>query len=273
MKIAITVGSLVVKACADAGHYTYQINRTEQEYDGTKNSEMRTADSASDYKATLEAFKGADAVIHLAAIPNPEGQDDYIVHNNNVNSAFIALRAAGELGIKKFCLASSVNAIGLAYANQPLKFDYFPMDEKVSYRPTDSYALAKQEAETQAQSFVHWFPGMNVASMRIHEVAPLKDVQKEHEENAQSGIKQLWGWVNPKATARACLLSVEKDLKGRHEIFNIVAPNTTQSTPSRELAKQYYPDVEIKPGFDGSKGFWDVSKAKELLGWEHTETE
>lgn len=48
------------------------------------------------------------------------------VHNNNVNSAFIALRAAGELGIKRFCLASSVNAIGLAYANQPLNFDYFP---------------------------------------------------------------------------------------------------------------------------------------------------
>ena len=91
------------------------------------------------------------------------------------------------------------------------------MDEKVSYRPTDAYALAKQEAETQAESFVHWFPGMNVASLRIHEVAPLKDVQKEHEEDAQSGIRQLWGWVNPEATARACLLSVEKDLKGRHE--------------------------------------------------------
>ena len=56
-------------------------------------------------------------------------------------------------------------------------------------------------------------------------------------------------------------------------VFNIVAPNTTQSTPSKELAKQHYPKVEVKPGFDGSKGFWDVSKAKEILGWEHTETE
>lgn len=32
---------------------------------------MRVADAASDYKATLEAFKGADAVIHMAGIPNP----------------------------------------------------------------------------------------------------------------------------------------------------------------------------------------------------------
>lgn len=57
---------------------TYQVNRTEQEYDGTKNSEMRTADST-DYDATVKAFKGADAVIHLAAIPNPGENPDFEV--------------------------------------------------------------------------------------------------------------------------------------------------------------------------------------------------
>lgn len=46
--------------------------------------------------------------------------------SNNVNGAFNAFRAAAELKIKRVCYASSVNAIGLAYANQPLKFDYFP---------------------------------------------------------------------------------------------------------------------------------------------------
>lgn len=39
------------------------------------------------------------------------------VHSNNVNSAFNGFRAAGELGIKRICYASSVNAIGLAYTN------------------------------------------------------------------------------------------------------------------------------------------------------------
>lgn len=97
----------------------------------------------------------------------------------------------------------------------------------MSYRPTDAYALAKQEAEIQAESFVHWYPGMNVASLRIHQVAPLKDVQKEHAENPESGIRQLWGWVNPEATARACLLSVEKDLKGRHESKAVIYSKVT----------------------------------------------
>ncbi|KAL4803401.1 hypothetical protein BDV18DRAFT_162965 [Aspergillus unguis] len=280
MKIAITgargtVGRKCVELCSKAGHSTVQVNRTDQEYDGTPNSEMRTADAANDYDATVAAFKGCDAIIHLAAMPDPVGKDDWKVHNNNVNSAFNGFHAAGSLGIKRVCYASSVNAVGLAYANRPLKFDYFPLDEDAPQRPTDSYAMAKEEAEYQARSFVDWFPGMNIACLRIHEVAPLKDVQKEHEENwEESGVRQLWGWVSPEATARACLLSVEKaeNLKGM-EVLNIVAPTTTQKTPSKELAKKYYPDAEIKPGFDGNKGFWTTDKAKKVIGWTHDETE
>lgn len=190
MKIAITgargtVGQEVVKLCAKAGYYTVQVNRTDEknQIEGYSKTEMRTADAASDYDATLAAFKGCDAVIHLAAIPNPVGTPDHKVHSNNVNSAFNGFRACGELGIKKICYASSVNAIGLAYANQPLKFSYFPIDEDYPPNPTDSYALAKHEAEVQARAFVNWFPGTKIALMRIHEVAPKKDVKDEHEEN------------------------------------------------------------------------------------------
>ncbi|KAK7922919.1 hypothetical protein LTR80_012079 [Exophiala xenobiotica] len=53
MKIAITgargtLGRTLVKLCPEAGHHTVQINRTDEEYDGTPNSEMRTADVAND---------------------------------------------------------------------------------------------------------------------------------------------------------------------------------------------------------------------------------
>ncbi|KAL4963633.1 NAD-dependent epimerase/dehydratase family protein [Aspergillus stella-maris] len=280
MKIAITgargtVGREAVRLCSKAGHATVQVNRSDQEYDGTPNSEMRTADVANDYDATLKAFKGCDAIIHLAALPDPVGKDDWKVHNNNVNSAFNGFHAAATLGIKRVCYASSVNAIGLAYANQPLRFDYFPLDEDAPQRPTDSYALAKEEAEYQARSFVQWFPGMNIACLRIHEVAPLEDVQKEHEENwEEAGVKQLWGWVNPEATARACLLSVEKaeNLKGA-QVLNIVAPTTTQKTPSEELAKKYYPKAQIKGDLSKNQAFWTTDKAKKYIGWTHDETE
>jgi nucleoside-diphosphate-sugar epimerase len=280
MKIAITgargtLGRALVKLCADGGHHTVQINRTEEKYDGTPNSEMRTADVANDYDATVKAFDGCDAVIHLAAIPDPVDKDDWKVHNNNVNSAFSGFHAAGKLGIKKVCYASSVNAIGLSYSNRPLHFDYFPIDEDAPQRPTDSYALAKEEAEYQARSFVRWFPGMNIACMRIHEVAPLKDVQKEHEENWEgSAVRQLWGWVHPNAVARACLLAVEKaDKVNGFEVFNIIAPTTTQSTPSEKLAKKYFPETEIRGDMSKNQAFWTTDKAKEILGWTHDEKE
>lgn len=280
MRIAITgargtLGQTVVKACSKAGHSTVQVNRTQQEHDGTPNSEMRTADVANDYDATVQAFKNCDAVIHLAAIPDPVDKDDWKVHNNNVNSAFNGFHAAGSLGIKKICYASSVNAIGLAYATQPLHFDYFPIDEEAPQRPTDPYALAKDEAEYQAKSFVKWFPGMNVACLRIHEVAPLKDVQKEHKDDWEnSAVRQLWGWVRPEAVARACLMAVENaDKVNGYELFNIVAPTTTQDTPSEELAKKYYPNAEIKGDMSKSQSFWTCEKAKKIIGWTHNEAE
>lgn len=121
---------------------------------------------------------------------------------------------------------------------------------------------------------MNWFPGTKIALLRIHQVEPLEAVQKEHEENwDESGVKQLWGWVNPEATARACLLSVaESDKWKGAEVFNIIAPTTTQKTPSEELAKKYFPEAEIR-GLKDNGAFWTSDKAKKVLGWEHTEKE
>ena len=280
MKIAITgargtVGREVVKLCAEEGHQTVQINRSDEEHDGTPNSEMRTADVAADYDATVKAFQGCEAVIHLAALPNPLGKPDWQVHQNNVNSAFNGLRAAAELGITRVCYASSVNAVGLAYSQRPLRFPYFPIDEDYPCRPSDPYALAKLEAETAAGAFPHWFPGMRIACLRIHEVENRPAVLEEHRENwDEAAVKQLWGWVNPVATARACLLSVRD--AGSFEgcqVFNIIAPDTTLETPSAELARRYYPDTELRGDWSTNRAFWTAEKASRVLGWTHYEKE
>lgn len=280
MKIGITgarglVGKRVVKTCYNAGHETVQINRTPQEHDGTPNSEMRTADVANNYWATIEAFKGCDAIIHLASISDPVGKDDWLVHDNNVNSAFNGFHAAGSLGIKRVCYASSVNAIGLAFSNRPLFFDYFPIDEEAPQHPTDPYALAKEEAEYQSRAFAEWFPGLNIACLRIHEVAPLKAVQEKHHKDWDvAAVRQLWGWVNPQAVARACLLGVENSENVRgSEVFNIIAPTTTQDIPSEQLAGKYFPKAEIRTDMSSNVGFWTIDKAERILGWTHDETE
>lgn len=78
--------------------------------------------------------------------------------------------------------------------------------------------------------------------------------------------------MHPQATARACLAALEKaDSYEGAQVFNVVAPDTTQETPSKELAKKYYPNAEIRQGLEGNAAFWTTDKAKRVLGWEHTE--
>lgn len=103
---------------------------------------------------------------------------------------------------------------------------------------------------------------------------PLKDVQKEHEENwINSAVRQLWGWAHPEAVARACLMAVENaEVKG-FNVFNIVAPTTTQNTSSEELARKYFPDTEIRGDMSKNQAFFTCEKARTILGWTHYETE
>ncbi|KAF8859162.1 hypothetical protein BDZ45DRAFT_714170 [Acephala macrosclerotiorum] len=182
------------------------------------------------------AITGARRTVGREVVKICAKADDWKVHSNIVNSAFNDFRAAAELGIKRFCYASSVNAIGLAYANQPLESEYFPIDKEYQQKPTDVYALAKQEAEVQAQAFANWFPGMNIACVRIHEVAPLNDVQKGHQED----------WENA---------GTDK-VKGC-EGFNIIAPTTTQDTSSQDLAKKYFPKAHILGDMSKNQAFLD----------------
>merc|ERR1712093_29095 len=160
MKVAVagargSVGQKVVQLCIDKGHYVYQINRTEEKGENNDKTEYRVANLSESYEDTVKAFKGADALIHLSSVPNPVDKDDYYVHNNNVSSSYNGFRAAVECGIKNICFASSVNALGLLYGKKDPLLEYFPVDEEHPQHPSDSYALAKQEAEIQATSFCY----------------------------------------------------------------------------------------------------------------------
>ena len=100
----------------------------------------------------VEVLHGCDAIIHLAAILNPEDYPPGIGYINNTVGSYHVLHAATSLGIHHVCLASSINALGGA-RSQIGRYDYFPVDE---YHPTyneDDYALSKWIMEQQAYSF------------------------------------------------------------------------------------------------------------------------
>ena len=221
-----------------------------------------------DYDAMVAALAGCDAVIHMAAIPFPFQDPDHVVHNNNVVGSYNVMRAAIEVGIRRICQASSVNAIGLSYSRAG-HFDYFPIDEEHPNYTEEAYGLSKWICEQQADTLVRRYDDLQIASIRFHWVVERKDIAGEvFNVPDQASARHLWGYVLRQPAAQACLLAVEERFKG-HEVFYIAAPDSTSDVPSLELAARYYPGVPIRGDLSGHRSFFDSSKAERLLGWRH----
>ena len=127
----------------------------------------------------------------------------------------------------------------------------------------------------QADSIVQRFPDLRVASIRLHWSLPYpRPARKLEPQNAKN---DLWGWVQQDSVADAflrCITLPDGTFKG-HEVFYIAAPEIANpALDSKKLREEFWPDVPIKEGWDvsGATGFFDCTKAKEILGWVHTYT-
>jgi UDP-glucose 4-epimerase len=271
MRIAVTGGSgvlgrAITEAALAQGHSVVSIDRVSPE-DPVAGVTYLRAEMA-DYDALAAAFAGCDAMIHMAAIPHPLNDPGHVVHNNNVVGSFNALGAAVENGITRLCQASSVNAIGQAYSRAP-RYDYFPIDEDHPNYAEDPYSLSKWICEQQGDAFARRYEGISLASMRFHWILPDRARAVEnYRGNGWSPRRHLWAYTRCDMAADACLRAVQTDLKG-HEVFYIVAPDTTSDRPSRDLAAEVFPGVPLRSGFGGRDSFMTSAKAARLLGWAH----
>jgi nucleoside-diphosphate-sugar epimerase len=273
MKIAITgssggVGRAIIREAKKQGHELVCIDRVAApETEETAGLHFIQADMG-EYDKLVAAFAGCDAVIHMAAIPSPGQHPDHVVHNNNVVGSYNALQAAVDNGIMRICQASSVNAIGHSYSRNP-RYDYFPIDEEHANYSEEPYSLSKWICEAQGDMFARRWDEISIASMRFHWVVPERELAaRNFTIDAPHPGRHLFAYTRFDAAARACLLSVEGKFKG-HEVFYIVAPDTTADVPSRELAERFFPDVEIRGEFSGHSSFFNSTKAERILGWKH----
>jgi UDP-glucose 4-epimerase len=276
MRIAVTggrgrIGRAVVDLALAQGHEVVSIDRQPPAAGEARPRLAQVMAELTDYAAFEQALDGCAALIHLAAIPSPVRHPGYEVHNNNVVTSYNALCAAGELGIRHVCLASSINATGAVFSRRP-RYDYLPLDEEHPTYNEDAYSLSKWLGELQADSIARCHRAMAIASLRLHGIPPGPVEPRADLDEARLTIvaKQLWGYTALPAAARACLLAVGADFAG-HERFFIVAPQTMMAAPSLELKERYYPDVPLRSPLPGRQGFYNCEKARRMLGWSHEE--
>ena len=216
------------------------------------------------------SVQGCDAIVHLAAHRSPLNNPYPVVYVDNTVSSYNVLYAAALQGIQRVCLASSINAIGGAFSRSP-RYDYFPLDEQHSSFAEDPYSLSKWVLEQQGDAFARRYEGMCIASLRFHWLIDNRERVVEHSQTfGPVAIRQLWAYTLLEEANRACLLSLTAVFKG-HEVFYIVAPQTAVSEPSLDLARQHYPNSEIRGDLSGNKGFFNCQKAQQILGWQHQE--
>src|SRR5205814_1527272 len=94
---------------------------------------------------TVECLAGADAVVHLAAIPAPGIRTEEATFRTNMLSTYNVFEAARLLGLRRVVWASSETILGLPFEReQPA---YAPIDEEHPAYPESSYALSKLLSE------------------------------------------------------------------------------------------------------------------------------
>ena len=131
------------------------------------------AADVTDFGQALEALSGADAVVHLAAIPSPGHATPDTVFRTNVTSTHAVFAAAARLGLERVVWASSETTLGLPFDTPP---DYAPVDE-AHVRPETSYALSKVLGEEMARQFSRW-SGIPIVGLRFSNIMVRDDYER-----------------------------------------------------------------------------------------------
>lgn len=231
-------------------------------------AEWRELD-VTDVGAVTWAMRGCDAVVHLGAIPAPRTQPDHVVYHNNVMGTWAMFEAAESLGVRRVAQASSISAYGTAWSDTPRSFRYVPVDEGHPMENADCYGLSKEVAELTAATF-HRRTGMQVVSLRYSYVGSpgeIGDRRTSYDADLADNTKTLWAYVDVRDAARANRMAIEADGVGCVAV-NITAAETLSSVPTAELLREHLPDVEVRRPIDGYATAFDLSWARETIGWE-----
>lgn len=268
MKILVTggqgkIGRALVQELVSAGH---QVTVLDQIPGPERGAVRYLLGDIQDLGQVMEAMHSADAVVHLAAIHNPNIATTSLVYETNVVGTFNVHQAAYRLGVKRVVSASSNAIVGWSYSETFMP-DYLPIDEDHPLRPVDVYGLSKEIGETIARSYA--LKGLETVSLRPSGVV----TPDELEAMKQSGGRkpstfQAYSYIDARDLAVAFRLAVERPLAGGTILF-VVADDSTIAESLCDFYPRVNPAIGDKArGLTGSNGAYSNARAKAMLGWQ-----
>ena len=215
-----------------------------------------------------DALRDCDAVIHLAAIPNPGGDPDEEVFGRNSQATFTVLDRAGRRGVRRAAIASSYAICGLPFARRPLRLPYLPIDAALPLQITDPYALSKRADEATAD-MIHRQYDMTVVALRMPYVGSveerLRPMARRWAAEPATGAADVWSYLDVRDAARALVAALSPATPGNHVVY-VAAPQTLAPQPTEWLLDRFHPGVP-RPHFPGRTVPIDLVPARDLLGF------
>ena len=222
-----------------------------------------------DSKAVEGILKGAEAVVHMGAIPGPSRAEPRFIFENNVACDFNVMMSAAELGLRRVVFSSSAFGMGWAHDGNAFVPRYLPLDEEHPMMPFEPYGLTKQVGENIGRMIAR-NSATTVVSLRFTNVA-LPEVQAEFPWPAPTPENPLtlvmWAYADARDVAEAHVLALDAEID-EYEAFMIAQPSSRFQEPTIDLVKNNFGDqVEIREGLSGTASVISTAKAQRLLGW------
>jgi len=266
MRIVVTGGSgkagrWVVRHLLDAGHGVLNVDT---QHDGSAHGQCLLADLA-DPGQTLDALAGADAVVHLAAIPAPGIRPASETFRINTLSTYNVFAAAEMHGMRRVVYASSETVLGLPFDEPPV---YAPIDEEHPPRPETSYALSKLVGEAMAAQFARR-TGTPYVGLRISNIMLPEEYAAFPAFSDDLTVRRwnLWGYVDVRDVAQACERGLLADVTGS-EVCIIAAADTVMRQDSTDLMAAEFPTVPLRSPVAGHETLLAIGRARSVLGYE-----
>ena len=269
MKILVTggvgkVGQWVVRDLLDSG--AHQVTVFDRLRGPERGAVKYLVGDVQDLGQVIEAMADVEAVIHLAAIHNPNIATASVTYQTNVVGTFNVHHAAFRLGIKRVVSASSNAIVGWSYGEHFVP-DYLPIDEDHPLRPEDVYGLSKQIGETIAQSYSR--KGLETIMLRPSGVVTPGELEQIKKEGGRhlSGF-QAYSYIDARDLAVVFRLAVERSIPSGTALF-VVSDDSTIAEPLCDFYPRVMPSIGDKArSLTGSKGSYSNSRAKKFLGWQ-----
>lgn len=227
--------------------------------------------SIMDFAALKKAFQGQDAVVHLAAIPNPRTAPADVTFSTNVQGTWNVLQAAAEAGVRRVIVASSDAALGLHYNPPGYGPQYLPIDESHPLRPIEFYSLSKEVTETICRSYANRGKLEVLAIRPTHIVFPPEYPELETR-GADVQNYHLWTYVSPEDVAQGFRLALGL-AKAPFHAFYISAADGLNTRPTLDMLRERYgtlPEIRNPDYFRENPlaSVLDISRAQDVLGFE-----